>query len=145
MVIKIKRNPLNKLLPYIDKLLDNLNNVDVVYLDFAKFFDKVDYRILLRNLNTLGIRGKLFKKIASFLINREQFIVANGALSLQSVLLSVVLWGEILFPIFFHIRDINCNMKSCKAFSLLMTLVVLKISTVQDIHNTQENLNSIYK
>ena len=34
------------------------NNVDVIYLDFAKTFDKVDSGILLNKLKKIGINGK---------------------------------------------------------------------------------------
>ena len=35
------------------------NSVDMVYLDFAKAFDKVDHGVLLHKIKTLGITGKL--------------------------------------------------------------------------------------
>ena len=46
------RSCLSQLLEHHNKILEELeksNNVDVVYLDFAKAFDKVDYGILLNN------------------------------------------------------------------------------------------------
>ena len=36
-------------------------SMDLIYLDFAKAFDKVDYGVLLRKLLGLGIVGKLLK------------------------------------------------------------------------------------
>ena len=35
------------------------NTVDMVYLDFAKPFDKVDHGVLLHKFKMLGITGKL--------------------------------------------------------------------------------------
>ena len=43
----------------IINVLENGNNVDVVYLDFAKAFDKVDHEILLENMIMLGINGSI--------------------------------------------------------------------------------------
>ena len=52
------RSCLSQLLEHHQEVLDALENdaaVDVVYLDFAKAFDKVDHSILLRKLNSIGI------------------------------------------------------------------------------------------
>ena len=40
-------------------LMSGGNTVDMVYLDFAKAFDKVDHGVLLHKIKTLGITGKL--------------------------------------------------------------------------------------
>ena len=47
------RSCLSQLLEHHNKILEELeksNNVDVIYLDFAKAFDKVDLGILLNKL-----------------------------------------------------------------------------------------------
>ena len=51
-------------------LLDEGSNVDVIYLDFAKAFDKLDFGITLAKLNALGISGKVGKWLHSFLTGR---------------------------------------------------------------------------
>ena len=60
--------------------LDNGNCVDVVYLDFAKAFDKVPHKRLLSKLEAHGIMGKILKWIGSWLsigsrgfLRRESF------------------------------------------------------------------------
>ena len=45
----------NKILEELEKS----NNVDVIYLDFAKAFDKVDHGKLLRKLKKIRIIGKI--------------------------------------------------------------------------------------
>ena len=55
------RSCLSQLLAHYDlitSLLESGHNVDVVYLDFAKAFDKVDFNITLSKLHSLGITGK---------------------------------------------------------------------------------------
>ena len=40
--------------------LENEDNVDVIYLDFAKEFDKVDHDILIKKFKVkMGMKGKL--------------------------------------------------------------------------------------
>ena len=56
-------------------------NVDVIYLDFAKAFDKLDLNIALQKLFNLGIRGKVLAWIECFLKGRKQQVVVNGAKS----------------------------------------------------------------
>ena len=46
-------------------LLDEETNVDVVYLDFSKAFDKVDHSIVLSKFKRLGITGKTFNSYVS--------------------------------------------------------------------------------
>ena len=41
------------------RILEKGGNVDAIYLDFLKAFDKVDIRILLGKAKALGIIGKL--------------------------------------------------------------------------------------
>ena len=58
------RSCLSQLIEHIDNviaLLEKGENVDVVYLDFSKAFDKVDYKVALNKSNKLGIKGKLYK------------------------------------------------------------------------------------
>ena len=35
-------------------------NADVVYLDFAKAFDKVDFAIVLKKIKAMGIHGRVY-------------------------------------------------------------------------------------
>jgi len=62
-------------------MVENSEKVDAVYLDFAKAFDKVDHKILLKKLESLGIRGKILRWIKSFLTNRQQKVLVEGILS----------------------------------------------------------------
>ena len=69
------RSCLSQLLEQYAEILDSLcrgHAVDVVYLDFAKAFDKVDHGILLRKLAAMGIGGTLLKWIKGFLTDRIQ-------------------------------------------------------------------------
>jgi len=50
-------------LKQVTSFVDNRDNVDVIFLDFAKAFDKVPHQRLLKKLNGHGIQGKLFEWI----------------------------------------------------------------------------------
>ena len=54
-----------EVLDYIGSQLDNGGQVDVVYLDMSKAFDKVSYRKLLRKLRDYGFSGKLLAWLES--------------------------------------------------------------------------------
>ena len=42
------------------KVIDDGTNIDVIYLDFQKAFDKVPHQRLLSKLKAYGIQGKVF-------------------------------------------------------------------------------------
>ena len=72
---------LSHLLEHHDQVLSSLEeglNVDSIYLDFRKAFDKVDIGILCHKMKSLGITGTLAKWIHNFLTNRKQHILVNG-------------------------------------------------------------------
>ena len=48
------------------------NEVDAIYLDFSKAFDKVPHHLLLIKLETLGIRASLLSLFQSYLTDRQQ-------------------------------------------------------------------------
>jgi len=52
--------------------------MDVIFLDFAKAFDKVPNKKLLKKLNGHEIQCKLFEWIKSWLNNRIQRVVLSG-------------------------------------------------------------------
>ena len=63
------------LVSFLDKMtaaLDEGEEADVVFLDFAKAFDKVPTRRLLKKLEAHGISGKVLKWITSWLTGRRQ-------------------------------------------------------------------------
>ena len=78
------RSCLSQLLEHHQKILAMLESgadVDVVYLDFAKAFDKVDYGVLLSKLRSMGISGLVLQWLNSFLTGREQTVSIEGTLS----------------------------------------------------------------
>ena len=81
--------------------LTNLNNIDVVYIDFSKPFDSIVFSKLLAKLEQCGIAGHLIKWISSFLLGRTQRVVLENYLSSTADVISGVPQGSVLGPIFF--------------------------------------------
>ena len=128
--------------------LTNGLNVDVVYLDFAKAFDKVDHEILLVKLRRLGIQGLLLCWMRSFLTARVQYVAVEGACSAESSVISGVAQGSVLGPVLFliHIADINERILYSTVRSFADdTRVTKSIKSDADCACLQTDLNSIYE
>ena len=100
------RSSLSQLLAHFEtvtQILEDGDNVDVIYLDFSKAFDKVDFLVTLRKIKHLGITGRLGKWIYSFLTGRTQTVIVNGAKSDTSEVKSSVPQGCVLSPLLFLI------------------------------------------
>ena len=74
------RSCLGQLLAHHNEVLENLessSNADVIYLDFAKAFDKVDFNVLLLKLENVRVEGKLHNWIKFFITERTQSVVVK--------------------------------------------------------------------
>lgn len=113
-----KKSTIVQLVCYLDEIYKGINNsclaVETVYLDFAKAFDKINHKVLLKKLRLLGVGGKLFSILSSYLSNRKQFVEISGFESDLLSVLSGVPQGSILGPLLFliYVLDLPHNLKS---------------------------------
>jgi len=83
--------------------LDNGKPVDIIYLAFAKAFDKVPYQRLFKKVRSHGIGGENSVWIESWLTGRRQIVGLNREYSDWSCVVSGVPQGSVLWPILFLI------------------------------------------
>ena len=143
------RSCLTQLLQHMDYLLENFlenSETDVIYLDYAKAFDKVDHSILLKKIKAYGIDGKLFEWIKQFLCGRTQTVVVDGKKSISMPVISGVPQGTVLGPILFllYVNDMDKNIKNSKINSFADdTRISKRISSLADCALLQEDLEYV--
>ena len=140
------RSCLTQLLHHFDDVLEALANnsdFDSIYLDYAKAFDKVDHKLLLRKLQLYGIHPKIVKWIESFLLDRKQAVVVDGKLSILALILSGVPQGTVLGPILFliFINDID----QCIVHSIIRCFADDAIRCENDVSLLQSDLYNVMR
>ena len=145
-----RRSCTTNLLEFLERctrILDEGDPLDIIYLDFAKAFDKVPHRRLLNKMAALGITGDILKWTESWLKDRRQRTVLNGCFSEWLEVLSGVPQGSVLCPLLFviFINDID---GCAEHISTLLkfaddTKVGNKVTNAADQQNLQNCLDQL--
>ncbi|KAG6464267.1 hypothetical protein O3G_MSEX014401 [Manduca sexta] len=126
--------------------MENGGQIDVVYTDIEKAFDRVDHNILLRKLEYLGIHGDLLRWVRSYLTNRSQAVVLGGYRSNFVTISSGVPQGSHLGPLFYnaYLFDIHSVFKNARYILYADDKkIYMKVASVTECERLQDDLNRL--
>lgn len=122
-------------------------DVDIIYLDFCKAFDKIPHRRLMKKIWAYGIRGKTYKWIEEFLKNRIQRVVVCGSFSSYKKVTSGIPQGSVLGPILFliFINDLPEVIQTVMRLYADDSKLLQRVKSIEDVNNLQTSLNNSVK
>jgi len=147
-----KRFCATNLLSFLEKATreaDKGRPLDIVYLDFAKAFDKVPHRQLLKKMESFGIEREDIEWTREWLRERKNRVVIKGKKSGWRAVLSGVPQGSILGPLLFVVY-IN-DLEDCGVHGQLISLFADDIKVIQAVEteevakNFQKTLDRLWQ
>jgi len=146
------RSCTTNLLEYLEEVtrgIDEGKSIDVIYLDFAKAFDKMPVARLIKKLESFGIEGKVLRWVRSWLTNRKQRVLVDGAKSSWREVLSGVPQGSVLGPVLFviFINDLEDTVTANQLLKMFAddTKVGQDVSETEGSDELQNTLNRLWK
>ena len=134
-------------LDHIGSLLDSGSQVDTIYLDMSKAFDKVSHRRLVHKLIQAGFGGNLLNWFCSYLSSRRQRVTVLGATSEDLPVTSGVPQGSILGPALFllYVNDLPEVISSVIIVLMFAddTKIFSEIKTLEDASSLQKDLGKL--
>ena len=126
------------------RILDEGGEIDVIYMDFMKAFDKVPHKRLIEKLKCYGYKGRLLNWIKEFLTGRKQRVEINGYKSEWRDVTSSVPQGSVIGPLLFvlYINDLPDRVKAEIYLFADDTKMYCKI-TENGMSTLQEDLNKL--
>ena len=147
-----KRSTVTQLLQILDTWTNQLEmggQIDVIYTDLEKAFDKVPHHLLLKKLQNYLVDNKVKEWIASFLCNRRQRVGISNSFSSWRSVVSGIPQGSILGPFLFlvYINDIvsTCDDETSMFLYADDTKLFRYVGCPQDSKILQTDLQSLHK
>ncbi len=129
-----------------DSLADGFD-IDIIFLDCQKAFDKADHQNLLASLQNLNVSSDLVSLISDYLRGRTQRTVVDGSRSDEIIIRSGVPQGSILGPLLYIclVNDLS-SCVSAGTFNKLFaddSCVYRVIKSPSDEFTLQQDIDSI--
>lgn len=138
---------LSNITQYISESLDNKCQVDVIYTDFAKAFDRISHQVLLCKLdNEFGFHPTLVQFFTSYLQGRKQRVVIGGYTSDSYTATSGIPQGSNLGPLLFllFVNDLPNKIKESKILLFADDLKLYSVvKNVADCEKLQRDINEV--
>jgi hypothetical protein len=146
------RSTVTQLLEVYHNIIETVasgKEVDIIYLDLSKAFDKVPHSLLLLKLNSYGISGSLLSWFSSYLTDRYQRVVLDGVYSDWLPITSGVPQGSILGPLLFlvYVNDLPSYTNSQSTIALFAddSKLYKSINLPDSTLHLQNDLNNLHK
>ena len=140
------------LVSYVEKVLDGMTThgqVDAIYTDFSKAFDRLDHSFLVQKLREVGVSRSFLNWIESYLndrIMRVRLSATPTVLSGDFLTPSDVPQGSHLGPLFFalFVNDLCSKVKHCVFLLYADDLKIFKpIASIDNCVELQQDLQSV--
>ncbi|CAG9124584.1 unnamed protein product [Plutella xylostella] len=148
-----KRSVVTNLVTMLDFIAQEIdtaagNQVDVIYLDFQKAFDRVDNDTLLIKLSQMGFVPRLLKLFASIFRDRQQFVKYGPYVSRPYGTHSGISQGSNLGPFLFVIliNDLPDVVTNSKVLLFADDVKLMKaVNSQDDSLELQRDINALHK
>ena len=128
--------------------IEKRSQVDVIYTDFSKAFDRVSHKLLLSKLRSLGFHSQIFDWIKSYLENRVQSVKIGQTKSEIISNYSGVPQGSHLGPLLFilFVNDLPSFVLDSQCLSFADDFKIYRaINSFSDCLQLQNDLTSLSK
>ncbi|CAH2109339.1 unnamed protein product [Euphydryas editha] len=143
------RSTRTNLVTFVENIIeavDSNKQVDAIYTDFSKAFDKVSHDVLIQKLHVYGFTDPFLKWLGSYLTNRYFYVVVNGYKSNIFRITSGVPQGSHLGPILFNIfiNDLPECFSNSTAYLFADDLKIMRIvDSERDALLLQSDINEL--
>lgn len=115
-------------------IMDRGGQVDIIFLDFEKAFDRVPHKKMMMQLKSIICSEQTLRWLDSYLTHRKQFVSIGASNSSLASVLSGVPQGSVLGPLLFliYLNDLACKFAVWCRFFADDCIVYSSIRSVDD-------------